>query len=376
MNETMKCEEEETDVKKKELKQEVDEKMGRNVGVDILRIIMMMGIVTLHFLGHGGLLERASTDGGYYALLWLFRGLACMSVNCFVLITGYFQSKGTFKLQKLIILLAQIVFWSLITYGISVASGTTVFSVKDLIKAFFPFFFGGYWFATVYVVLYALSPFVNKGLSVLNQRQHATLTIVLAFILTFPFLNGVLGVESGYGLLWFVALYIIGAYLRKYGAPRFMNTAVCVALYIVSVLVLWAPQLINLPGVSIVKLFVGGYSSIPNLLAAISCFIIFSRIRVNNTLAKIVAFVSPLTFGVYLIHDSEFFRATLWGWVNTLVAPSFSIVHVWVVPLVVLVIFVVASMADFARIGTFKLIRIEKLAVYISKKVMKNTEEK
>ena len=350
------------------MKNELNKIAQRNIGVDVLRIIMMMGIVTLHFLGHGGLLDKASADGGNLAMLWLLRGLAYMSVNCFVLITGYFQSAGIFKPKKLIMLILQIIFWSLITYGVSVISGTVAFSAKDLIKALLPFFFGGYWFATVYVVLYILSPFINKGLSSLTQKQHAMLAIVAALISTFPFLNGVLGIESGYGLLWFIELYIIGSYLRAYGVPKFMNTCASFTLYILSLLLLWIPQFLSFPGKSVIIMFVDGYSTIPNLLAAICCFVVFSRIRVNNIFAKIVAFVSPLTFGVYLIHDSEFFRDTLWGWVNTLIAPSFSVVHVWVVPLVVVVIFILAAMADFIRMGIFKLIGIEKIAALISKK--------
>ena len=362
-------------MQKNELKHNSTANSGRNVGVDMLRIIMMMGIVTLHYVGHGGLLDYASAEGGNYPLLWLFRSLACMSVNCFVLITGYFQSKGTFKLHKLMVLIVQIIFWSLVTYGIAVAAGSTAFSAKDLIKAAFPFFFEGYWFTTVYVVLYALSPFINKGLSALNQKQHAILAVVMTLIFTFPFLNGVLGVESGYGLLWFVTIYVIGAYLRKYGVPRFGTAILCIVMYAVCVVLLWMPKIINIPGMSIVELFVGGYSSIPNLLAAVSCFILFSHINLPKILVKLIGFISPLTLGVYLVHDSEFFRGTLWMWVNTLVAPSFSTVHVWIVPLVVIAVFFAAALADFARLGIFKLLHIERLMLFISKKVIKNTED-
>ena len=71
--------------------------------------------------------------------------------------------------------------------------------------------------------MYAFSPFINKALWALNKKQHATLVWFLVLILTFPFLNGVLGVKGGYGLLWFIALYVVGAYLREYGVPKFLN---------------------------------------------------------------------------------------------------------------------------------------------------------
>lgn len=83
-------------------------KEKRNGNVEAFRIVLMAGIVSLHILGHGHLLELSS--GSAEKVLWLIESLAYPSVNCFVIITGYFQSKISFKPHKVVSLMAQMLF--------------------------------------------------------------------------------------------------------------------------------------------------------------------------------------------------------------------------------------------------------------------------
>lgn len=61
----------------------------RNSGIDLLRIISMIMIVTLHLLGHGGILNNLEpfTSGHYSA--WTLEIIAYCAVNCYALISGY-----------------------------------------------------------------------------------------------------------------------------------------------------------------------------------------------------------------------------------------------------------------------------------------------
>lgn len=83
-------------------------KEKRNGNVEAFRIVLMAGIVSMHILGHGHLLELSS--GSAEKVLWLIESLAYPSVNCFVIITGYFQSKISFKPYKVVSLMAQMLF--------------------------------------------------------------------------------------------------------------------------------------------------------------------------------------------------------------------------------------------------------------------------
>lgn len=73
---------------------------NRNIGLDALRIISMMMVLALHYLGKGGLLER-NTSEIYNVIYLLLEALSIVAVNCFVLISGYFLCKSEFKLKKI-----------------------------------------------------------------------------------------------------------------------------------------------------------------------------------------------------------------------------------------------------------------------------------
>ena len=60
----------------------------RNVSLDLLRIIAMIMIVTLHVLGKGN--GFAITDPVIRMFSWTLESLCIVSVNLYVLISGYF----------------------------------------------------------------------------------------------------------------------------------------------------------------------------------------------------------------------------------------------------------------------------------------------
>lgn len=45
-------------------------------------------------------------------------------------------------------------------------------TVKETLINFFPVFLRNYWFVTVYIVLLILSPFLNKLINSLSQKQY------------------------------------------------------------------------------------------------------------------------------------------------------------------------------------------------------------
>ena len=60
----------------------------RNYGIDLLRFVAMLGIVTLHILNHGGGLS-AETDILRSSVIWMIEIAAYPAVNCYALISGY-----------------------------------------------------------------------------------------------------------------------------------------------------------------------------------------------------------------------------------------------------------------------------------------------
>lgn len=80
-----------------------------------------------------------------------------------------------------------------------------------------------YWFATAYLVMYVLSPFLAEGARRVDKR---TLQIVIGIlVLYFSVWKSVLPVQLatdrlGYDFGWFLCLFLIAAYIRLYGIPK------------------------------------------------------------------------------------------------------------------------------------------------------------
>lgn len=54
------------------------------------------------------------------------------------------------------------------------------------------------------------------------------------------------------------------------------------------------------------QIFVQRISSLPMILQSISVLLFLTQIKYNKYLAKIITFIGPLTFGIYLIHEHPF----------------------------------------------------------------------
>ena len=63
--------------------------MKRNYGIDLLRMILMLMVVILHVLGHGGVLDATTPLSAKYCVSWLIESFAYCAVNCYALISGY-----------------------------------------------------------------------------------------------------------------------------------------------------------------------------------------------------------------------------------------------------------------------------------------------
>ena len=84
-------------------------RLERLYNLDFLRIVAMLMIVTLHFLGKGGVLGVAAMSSRYN-LAWAIEEVCIVAVNCYVLISGYFLIKSRFRLSRLITLSFQVLF--------------------------------------------------------------------------------------------------------------------------------------------------------------------------------------------------------------------------------------------------------------------------
>lgn len=198
----------------------------RDVNLDLLRIVSMLLIIFLHSIDHSGVLENTENHGVGMNFYVHFTYAMCMvCVNIYVMLSGYFMVNSKFRLHKLVSLWMEAVFYSFILKLIFMLVGKESFSVVSLVSCFFPILTGRYWFLTIYTGLYLVSPFINILIQGMDKKQHGFLNLVLFAIMSIwisihPSIAG-MNSGGGWGLAWFVVLYLAAAWLRLYYKPSY-----------------------------------------------------------------------------------------------------------------------------------------------------------
>lgn len=337
----------------------------RNPSFEILRVVAMFLIVVWHFLMHG---VGQKPDGITSDIPSLFNlcsmemigCLAKVSTNCYILITGYFIIHQTSpKWEKIPKTWAPIVFYSVLLFFVFLLCSNLRLGWDDFGKSFMPIYFNRYWFATRYVALVALAPFLAIVAQALTRRQYLVMLGVMA-VINFDFLLGD-QMSGNNSLLWFVFLFYVGGYIRlhfnhegvnHFGKLYFLVAIVLAAIFLVKTFVhygVWSSPMM------------ADYHDNNGILfiAALMLFLWTARYKAPDTwLVRFLVRIAPLTFGVYLIHDNIYVRRLLWhDWLGV-----HSWLHSWAfVPMLVastVGIFFACIAIDSVRDRLFRLLRV------------------
>ena len=338
----------------------------RNPSFEILRVIAMLFIVVWHFLIHGLGRHPVCVADDPISLFNLssieFIGcLSKISTNCYVLITGYFLIRTTTtKWAKIPKTWAPIFFYSAFILGIFLIFDYQHISWEDCYRSLLPIYFDRYWFASRYLALVALAPFLAVIARNITRRQYLLFLGVMAVINCDFFLGSSL--SSNNSIFWFIFLFFAGGYFRLYPIPEgkknnfgkmyFLSVVAISGFYLSCTLShygLWrAPVMID-------------YHNNNGLIfvSAILLFIWATKLKSpDNRFVRLMVRVAPLTFGVYLIHDNILVRPLLWHNLICLQALADSWMFVPVLVGSCITIFVVCLALDSVRSYLFNKLRV------------------
>lgn len=347
----------------------------RNYGIDAFRILAMMMVVTLHVLGGEGLFLNYSS-GIPNGILWFFEAAAYPAVNCYALITGYVcVTQKNQRYSRIIDLVSQAFFYSVIIQCVAELFHRDSGSFDRILNSFVPSDIGGYWYFTAYCGLFFIIPLLNKIILNISKRMMLK-TLIGAFLIfsAAPYLyqRDLFKMSGGYSMVWLAVLYFFGAYLRLYGAPR-IKTVGAVAGYLGCTVVSWimetSAKYIPEKFVELKKCFNGAFSYTAPLmvLAALFLAIAFMNYQPKRTATKIIAMLSPYTFGVYLFHLHpeiwEYSKLHLHKLIDN--APSTAVVPITIA--VIIAVYLVCTFGDFLRVKLYKLLRFPKLFSSVEK---------
>lgn len=357
-------------------------KKVRLTNFELLRMLSMYMIVILHALGHGGILTRVKFGSIEYIVFWYIDTLCTVAVPCFVLISGYFLSDLEFKISRIVRLELQILFYSILCSFIGIIYKEL--TLDGIIHAIFPITSNEYWFITVYMLLLFFVPFLNKLIINMNKRQHLMIVCILiclfSIVPTFLFWSREY-FSDGYDLFWFVTLYFIGSYIRRYGLYIYKAK---VLYFTISIILLLSRIFIG----NIVYKFTNSYSGSGLLYNSNSCIILISALCLfcvfknyelkNKNLNKFILKTAPLTLGIYLFHNNTMIKENLWDFLNISEALNYGILFcILKVFLVSCSIFVLGCIIEQVRRGIFNIFKIDILLNTLDrlfKKVLENKE--
>lgn len=361
------------------------EKKTRQANIELLRIIAMLMIIALHYLDKGGILvpfTHGITDG---QIFHRFLQILCIgAVNLYVLISGYFLVEARFTVKKVVLLWAQVLFYAWGMAGVFYLTGAVDIGAQgiyDLIPIVLPVTGNHYWFATVYLTLFAVSPFLNVAIRNMTRAQHgwAVAVMVVLFSLWNTVLPFTIPVTDGEGmdLPWFICLYLIAAYIRKYPDCIKLRKRFCFPIYLGSaalsvalgLVLLWVDTKVGKLGGFAGNFF--PYNSFLTLMASLALFLFFLQWNMKDGfVARCIVRLGACTFGVFLIHE-HFYMRYLWPkWfgVSKMADSPWFLLHM---AGTLIAVFMICALIDMIRQWIFKLVFMNKGMETVFKKFEK-----
>lgn len=348
----------------------VTSKAKRQCNIELLRIFSMFMIVFSHYIDHGIRNpymhynrfhpEIANELFNYLSLHFCYL-FTKTGVDCFVLISGYFLIEKKKIRGSIFRLWFQVIFYSLVIGLILFfLDQFKDFSATYVLESLSPFPEGKYWFVSKYMGLMLLAPFLAQLAAHLNQKQMLYLLCILLILFFYwPFGKKF---TDGMTLGWFVYLFLVGGYIRKYGVPEWIRKhtgtliGACALLFL---LIQVAPKISRYLSVKVVFTIPLVQNHDFTFFLSVLLFIYFANKPWEGKLAHRISRIAPYTFGVYLIHDFPIIRKLLWPYL--LKTYNFA-PYVIAGLLFSLLVFLSCIVIDSIRARIFEVCRINLLA--------------
>lgn len=290
-------------------------KHSRNPNIDFLRINGMLAIIIHHLIYHGKIINKYPK---FQKQMHLLNILCFWHVNSFGMISGL-VGNNKHKFSSLFYLWILVEFYSIFFHLIYNKFYDGKYA-KNIFYILYPVIHGQYWYFTSYFGMYPFLRFINSG--ILNiasiEFKKSIYFMIGIFILWSSFFKDKFGQNSGYSPFYLLILYTLGAYTLKYFLNKFnkfyslLISFVSFFIFILSSIVCYNININNWfsPNNSKLKnIFRIRINSFPMIIQVVSITMFISQIKFNKYLSRIITFIGPLTFDVYLIHENPYIRS-------------------------------------------------------------------
>ena len=272
----------------------------RHYGLDLLRILSMYMIVVLHLIGQGGVRSAVARDSVNYYLVRLLNFATLGATSCYAMLSGYFGAGLRKRFASIASVWLQVFVYS---FGITLVFRVFTDSDLSLTESLFPVVTKQYWYFTAYFVVFLLAPVLNAAVEKLSTGQLATVLLTLGLVFcSSDFFGDVFILNGGYSPHWLAYLYLVGGLVRRVGTSGrpWKWAAAYGGFVILNVIVQRLCLKLRWENMGILL----HYNSPLVLPMSVCLFLFFANcnIKAGTWIAKVIGFLTPLTFGVYLIH--------------------------------------------------------------------------
>ena len=332
-----------------------------NLGISLLKVVAMVMVVTLHFLGHGGLLEATDKFSVNYYIAYLLELLCIPAVNLFALISGYTGVNSSFKPNKIAYIWFETLFYVVVIAFIFSKLGLISLSVIEKMRLFIPILTNQYWYITAFVVMKLVAPFINSGINKCDVKDITRLAVLVVVVLCLSsLLDDPFKLNGGYSALWLCVMYFVGALLSKVDIDVSFNTLLLIFVGIVSFNYLVLIKFISH------SYCVLNYDSLLCVIQSVVMLVMFTKLDIKtNCFNKLMS----TNLAVYLIDDNKYVRHFFIRNSTVSLAHLNPLVMVMSLVGMSLVVYITATFIDRIRLKVFEFSKVSKLCLDITSKL-------
>lgn len=334
-------------------------KAERQSNFELLRIVAMLFVLIIHadFFSLGAPSTDWLVNHPISSLMrYIVQSLTLICVNVYILISGYFGININKK--RFFAFMFMVLFWRIfILFGYKLAPfilniHTNSISVTNALKLCIP---GSYdWFVASYILLMFLSPMLNDFIKKHSAKELWTYTsLYVGFQVVFSWLIPIYTqFESGYSVLSFIGLYIIGAAIKKTHLTNNYKVRNTLFLYLgisvfIGIFMYLTARYCTMEYIKhkILSMF-GPYNGLFVIISSIMLFLSFGKLKIQN---RAINYIAKSSFAVYLFHMNPLMRCYYSGVCSYLYNNYNLFVYLLLICCFIVVVFVTSVIIDIFR---------------------------
>jgi len=268
-----------------------------------MRIVAILPIIAWHFLGHGGIMSATRPDT-------IFLGMGGrMAVNIFLILGCWFMTDADVRPARALKLYVQVAFYSIPITVLMMFLGESG-GFRNIFQGLAPFFGRSVWFASAYISLILISPFLRRAFAL--ERRELTRLAGLLFVLfcivsTIPNFSPIDYVAD---FCWFCVVYIMTGWAKRANFfDRLPGKWTCLALAVGTYAALCA-AICWTPAAPLASYWLQNIKALPSLAIALFVFAFFLKLDIGTV--RWINLAARSVFATYIIHQIPAFFHFEW----------------------------------------------------------------